>query len=124
MNSQATKSQRWMPWRQMPMKDVGGCEKPRGAVYQASIRGYPNGETRLGSCQSTLPEHIGQWEGTGETETSKYPEEKKATCDSLSSGERNGMSLNRASGTACRRCCHGVVGPARRNGRFSKELQN
>ena len=51
--SQAMKSQRWMPWRQMPMKDVGGCEKPRGAVYQALIRGYPNGETRLGSCPVT-----------------------------------------------------------------------
>ena len=33
--SQATKSQRWMPWRQMPMKDVGGCEKPREAADQA-----------------------------------------------------------------------------------------
>ena len=43
---QATKSQRWMPWRLMPMKDVGGCEKPRGAADQASIRGYPNGETQ------------------------------------------------------------------------------
>ena len=45
---QVSKSQRWMPWRQVPMKDVGGCEKPRGAVYQALIRGSPNGETRLG----------------------------------------------------------------------------
>ena len=26
---QATKSQRWMPWRLKPMKDVGGCDKPR-----------------------------------------------------------------------------------------------
>ena len=52
-NSQATKSQRWMPWRQMPMKDVDGCDKPRGAAYQASIRGSPNGETRLGSCPVT-----------------------------------------------------------------------
>ena len=43
---QATKSQRWMPWRLLPMKDVGGCEKPRGAADQASIRGCPNGETR------------------------------------------------------------------------------
>ena len=43
---QATKSQRWMPWRLKPMKDVGGCDKPRGAAYQASIRGRPNGETR------------------------------------------------------------------------------
>ena len=29
---QATKSQRWMPWRQEPMKDVSDCEKPRGVV--------------------------------------------------------------------------------------------
>jgi hypothetical protein len=51
--SQATKSQRWMPWRQTPMKDVGGCEKPREAADQAVIRGSPNGETRLGSCPVT-----------------------------------------------------------------------
>src|SRR5439155_16115907 len=43
---QATKSQRWMPWRLKPMKDVGGCDKPRGAADRASIRGCPNGETR------------------------------------------------------------------------------
>ena len=43
---QATKSQRWMPWRLKPKKDVGDCEKPRGAADQASIRGCPNGETR------------------------------------------------------------------------------
>ena len=30
---QATKSQRWMPWRQEPMKDVSDCEKLRVAVY-------------------------------------------------------------------------------------------
>jgi hypothetical protein len=34
-----------MPWRLEPMKDVGGCEKLRGAVYQALIRRYPNEET-------------------------------------------------------------------------------
>jgi hypothetical protein len=43
---QVTKSQRWMPWRLKPKKDVGDCDKPRGAVYQASIRGCPNGETQ------------------------------------------------------------------------------
>ena len=43
---QATKSQRWMPWRLKPKKDVGDCDKPRVAVYQASIRGCPNGETQ------------------------------------------------------------------------------
>ena len=50
---QATKSQRWMPWRLKPMKDVGGCEKPRGAADQASIRGCPNGETHYPSWGST-----------------------------------------------------------------------
>jgi hypothetical protein len=82
------------------------------------------GKPGWGHAQSPLPEHIGQLEGTGETETSKYPEEKKATCDSLSSGERNGKSLNRDSGTACRRCCRGVVGPVGKNGSSSKELQS
>ncbi len=50
---QAMKSQRWMPWRLKPKKDVGDCEKPRGAVYQASIRGYPNGETQHPSWGAT-----------------------------------------------------------------------
>jgi hypothetical protein len=43
---QATKSQRWMPWRLKPKKDVGGCDKPRGAADRASIRGCPNEETQ------------------------------------------------------------------------------
>jgi len=42
-----------MPWRQKPMKDVGGCDKPRGAANLALIRGCPNGETRHGSCRVT-----------------------------------------------------------------------
>ena len=45
-NFQATKSQRWMPWRLLPKKDVGGCEKPRKAADRATTRGCPNGETR------------------------------------------------------------------------------
>src|SRR5690606_16148554 len=36
---------RWMPWHQAPMKDVGGRDRPRGAVNRALIRGCPNGET-------------------------------------------------------------------------------
>jgi hypothetical protein len=76
---QATKSQRWMPWRLKPMKDVGGCEKPRGAADQASIRGYPNGETHCPSRAVLRSEHIGPVEGTRGIETSQYPEEEKAT---------------------------------------------
>ena len=67
-----------MPWRQEPMKDVVGCDKPRGAVSKRSIRGFPNGETHLGNTQVPLAEYIGQSEGTGGTETSKYPEEKRS----------------------------------------------
>ena len=37
---------RWMPWHQGPMKDVVDCDKPRGAVLRALIRGFPNGGTR------------------------------------------------------------------------------
>ena len=50
---QVSKGARWMPWHQEPMKDVGACDKPRGAGNQAVIRGCPNGETRLGSCPVT-----------------------------------------------------------------------
>jgi hypothetical protein len=50
---QVTKGLRWMPWRQEPMKDASGCEKPRGAAEKAEIRGCPNGETRPGSCPVT-----------------------------------------------------------------------
>ena len=43
---QVVKGARWMPWHQEPMKDVGGRDRPRGAVNRALIRGCPNGETR------------------------------------------------------------------------------
>ena len=42
---QVFKGTRWMPWHQEPMKDVGGCVKPRGVANQTLIRGCPNGET-------------------------------------------------------------------------------
>jgi hypothetical protein len=43
---------------------------------------------------SSRSEYIGPWKLTRGTETSKYPEEKKITYDSLSSGERTGKSPN------------------------------
>lgn len=36
-----------MPRHLPAMKDVAGCEKPRGAVKQAMILGCLNGETRM-----------------------------------------------------------------------------
>ena len=50
---QVVKGARWMPWHQEPMKDVGGCDKPRGAVNRALIRGFPNGGTPHQSCGVT-----------------------------------------------------------------------
>jgi hypothetical protein len=50
---QVGKGARWMPGHQEPMKDVGGCVKPRGAVNRALIRGCPNGGTRQQSCAVT-----------------------------------------------------------------------
>ena len=37
------------------------------------------GKPGWGNAQSPPPEHIGREEGTGGTETSQYPEEKKTT---------------------------------------------
>ena len=47
-HDQATKGTRWMPRRQEAKKDVGSCEKRRGAANQALIRRCPNGETHGG----------------------------------------------------------------------------
>ena len=42
---QAIKCIRWMPRQLEAMKDVGACEKSRGAGKHALIRECPNGET-------------------------------------------------------------------------------
>ena len=42
---QAIKGTWWMPRRREAMKDVVGCDMPRGAVKHALIRGSPNRET-------------------------------------------------------------------------------
>jgi hypothetical protein len=47
------KGGRWMPWYQGPMKDVGGRDRPGGAVNRAVIPGCPNGGTRRESCHVT-----------------------------------------------------------------------
>ena len=71
---------------------------------------------------SPRSEHVGPEEGTGGIETSQYPEEEKATCDSLSSGERNGKSPNRVGVKAWWRCQRGVVGPDCESTRSRTEL--
>ena len=60
------------------------------------IRGCPNGETQAMNAAYPWLNAIGHVKPTRGSETSQYPQEEKAIRDSLSSGERNGMSLNRA----------------------------
>jgi hypothetical protein len=45
---QATKGVWWMSWHREAMKDVGACDKLRGAGNQALIRRFLNAETRPG----------------------------------------------------------------------------
>ena len=62
---------------------------------------------------SPAPEYIGCVEGTWGSETSQYPQEEKTTCDSVSSGERKRMRLNRHCVIPGRGCSVGVVGVLR-----------
>ena len=53
------------------------------------------GKPNWGHAQLPPSEHIGREEGTRGNDTSEYPEEKKESLDSLSSGERKRKSPNR-----------------------------
>ena len=79
-----------MPWYQEAMKDVGSCDKLRGAATQVSIRRCPNGETRAGECRPPHTEYIGVLERTQGTETSKYLEEEKTTVIPLVAASERG----------------------------------
>ena len=82
------------------------------------------GKPDRGHARSPRSEHIGPEEGTGGIETSKYPEEEKAISESLSSGERNGISPNPHGGKARRRCHAGVVGRTSQVGGPGTESQS
>ena len=65
-------------WATSAEEGRGSLRKASGSREQAPIRGYPNGETRWSEPPSSTAEHIGGEKGTWGTETSKYPEEKRA----------------------------------------------
>jgi hypothetical protein len=50
---QVAEGERWMPWHQEPMKDVGGRDRPGGVAIRAVIPGCPNGGTRHQLCGVT-----------------------------------------------------------------------
>src|ERR671924_1560176 len=103
---QATKGERWMPWRREAMKGVASCDKPRGAASRQRSGDARMGEPGWGNAHSSATESIGRGTRTGGTETSQYLEGKDIKRDCPSSGERTGRSLNRmraiASGVAGR----------------------
>src|SRR5262249_15049550 len=94
VRGQATKSERWMPWRREAMKDVASCDKPRGAASRHRSGDVRMGEPGWGNAHSSAAKFIGRGTRTGGTETSQYLEGKESNRDSPSSGERKGCSLN------------------------------
>ena len=98
-----------MPWHQEAMKEAEGCHKLRGAVNQAMIRRSPNGETHYGKPVVFISEFIGYESERPELKHLSRARKRKQR-DSLSSGERNGKSLNLQYVIACVCCIVGVVG--------------
>ena len=99
------------------MKDADGCDKPRGAVIEHYIRGFPNGETRSGKTWAPLAEHIGQRRERGELKHLSTPRKRDHL---LSSGERKGTSPNPLHVIGCSRCVMGVV---RHDGGLCRDLE-
>ena len=59
-----------MPWCQVPMKDVGHCDKPRVAVYRLRSEDFRMGKPAAAIQQHPLVELIDQRKVTWGTETS------------------------------------------------------
>src|SRR3970282_306936 len=85
VRGQATKSERWMPWRREAMKDVASGHRSEDVRM---------GEPGWGNAHSSVTESIGHGTRTGGTETSQYLEGIESNRDCPSSGERTGRSLN------------------------------
>ena len=66
-----------MPGRKEPKKGAVGGDTPRGAANTRRSGDARMGKPGVGNTTSPPAEHIGGVEGTGGTETSKYPEEKR-----------------------------------------------
>jgi hypothetical protein len=79
-----------MPWHKRAMKDVASCEKPRGGASNLRSVDFRMGQPNPGHAGLSAIWRKRTWG----SETSKYLEEQKEKFDFLSSGERNGNSLN------------------------------
>ena len=68
-----------MPWHEKAMKDVVSCDKPRIGANNLRPGDFRMGQPDSGNAESLPAEYIGRVEQTRRTETSKYPQEEKAT---------------------------------------------
>ena len=68
-----------MPWHQEAMKDVVSCDKPRGAASKRRSEDFRMGQPNQGHAWLSLSPIHSSEKRTRETETSKYPQEKKST---------------------------------------------
>ena len=68
-----------MPWHHTPTKDVASCDKLRGAASRHRFVDDRMGKPGRSNVLSPTDEYIVCEEGTGGTETSKYPQEEKET---------------------------------------------
>src|SRR2546422_887721 len=97
VRGQATKSERWMPWRREAMKDVASCDKPRGAASRHRSEDVRMGEPGWGNAHSSVTESIGHGTRTGGTETSQYLEGKESIhASSGSTGKPTVVAYTRA----------------------------
>ena len=91
-----------MPRHLKLKKDATNGETRRGVVRTQRSVDIRMGKPGICNRMSPISEYIAYAGGTRRTETSKYPEEKKTKCDSLSSGERKGKSPNQFLNWGCR----------------------
>jgi hypothetical protein len=66
------------------------------------------GQPAWSNIQASIPEHIGYEKGTGGTETSKYPEEKKTTVIPQVAASERGRAQTRQMKKAATVVCRGL----------------
>src|SRR5437660_1016275 len=108
VRGQATKSERWMPWRREAMKDVASCDKPRGAASRHRSGDFRMGEPGWGNAHSSVVKFIVHGTRTGGTETSQYLEGKENNRGEGSEIEPETVCLQ-AVGGLCRRKTEGLT---------------
>ena len=110
-----------MTWHKKAMKDVVSCDKLRGAANRLRSGDVRIRQRILSNVRMYSDESLNK--RTRGIETSQYPEEKKIQMDdSLSSGERKGISLNPDYAITCMCCNRGVAGSDRSKMQFTRSL--